>query len=127
MGRIEREKKTITLMIEIYCRKKHGNKKGVLCDECKELLEYAHKRLDFCKFGNEKSFCSKCPIHCYKKDMKVKIKDVITFLALEDSSRLSNLYIIYDVNISGDTKPIPKDRYVAYKYITLDKMFSPYT
>ena len=47
----------------------------------------------------------------------VKIKDVITFLALEDSSRLSNLYIIYDVNLSGDAKPVPKDRYVAYKYI----------
>ena len=47
----------------------------------------------------------------------VKIKDVITFLALEDSSRLSNLYIIYDVNLSGDAKPVPRDRYVAYKYI----------
>ena len=29
MGRIEREKKTITLMIDIYCQKKHGNKKGL--------------------------------------------------------------------------------------------------
>ena len=38
MGRIEREKKTIALMIDIYCQKKHGNKKGELCDECKELL-----------------------------------------------------------------------------------------
>ena len=37
------------------------------------------KRLDFSKFGNEKSFCSKCPIHCYKKDMKAKIKDVMKF------------------------------------------------
>lgn len=79
MRRIEREKKTIKLMINIYCNKNHGVRKGELCDECRELLEYANKRLDFCKFGDEKKFCSKCPIHCYKKDMKAKIKDVMKF------------------------------------------------
>ena len=79
MGRIEREKKTIALMIDIYCQRKHGNKKGELCDECKELLEYEHKRLSFCKFGENKSTCSRCPIHCYKKDMKEKVKDVMKF------------------------------------------------
>ena len=73
MGRIEKEKKTITLMIDIYCKKKHKHKDG-LCEECQELLEYAHKRLDFCKFGEEKSFCSKCPIHCYKKRYESKSK-----------------------------------------------------
>ena len=79
MGRIEREKKTITLMVDIYCQKKHGNKKGELCEECKELLEYAHKRLSFCKFGENKSTCSRGPIHCYKKDMKEKVKEVMKF------------------------------------------------
>lgn len=72
-------KYTITSMINIYCRKKHGNEKGELCQECSELLDYAHKRLDFCKFGEVKSFYSKCPIHCYKKDMKIKIKGVMKF------------------------------------------------
>ncbi|MBR6505610.1 reverse transcriptase-like protein [Candidatus Saccharibacteria bacterium] len=47
----------------------------------------------------------------------IKIKDVITFLALEGSSRLSNLYIIYEVNIDEDAKPEPCDRYTAYKFI----------
>ena len=79
MSRIQREKETINLMINIYCRKKHKSKKNELCDECKELLEYANKRLDFCKFGDDKKFCSKCPIHCYKNDMKVKIKKVMKF------------------------------------------------
>ena len=78
MTRIEREKKTVKIMIEIYCRKKHKHKDG-LCDECTELLDYAHKRLRFCKFGENKSTCGKCPIHCYKKDMKAKIKDVMKF------------------------------------------------
>ena len=47
----------------------------------------------------------------------VKIRDVVTFLALEGSSRLSNLYIIYDVEIISDSRPTPRDRYSSYKYI----------
>ena len=77
-GRIEKEKKVITLMINIYCKKKHKTKDG-LCKECKELMDYAHKRLTFCKFGDEKTTCAKCPIHCYKKDMKAKVKEVMRF------------------------------------------------
>ena len=61
-------------MIDIYCQKKHGNNKGELCEECSELLEYAHKRLSFCKFGENKSTCSRCPIHCYKKRYEGKGK-----------------------------------------------------
>ena len=45
MTRIEREKQTIKLMVEIYCKKKHGTK-GELCAECQEFLEYAHKRFE---------------------------------------------------------------------------------
>ena len=78
-GRVEREKRVIKLMIELYCHKKHQHKSHGLCDECQELLTYAHKRLSFCKFGENKSTCSRCPIHCYKKDMKEKVKEVMKF------------------------------------------------
>lgn len=47
----------------------------------------------------------------------VKLKDVITFLAPEGSSQLSNLYIIYDLNVEGDGKPTPRERYTVYKYV----------
>ena len=47
----------------------------------------------------------------------IRLKDVITFLAPEGASRLSNLYIVYEVNVVGDDKPIPRDRYIGYKYI----------
>lgn len=49
----------------------------------------------------------------------IKIKDAITFLALEGSSRLSNLYIIYEIGFSdsGAIKPAPRDFYTSYKYI----------
>lgn len=45
----------------------------------------------------------------------VKLKDVITFVAPEGSSRLDNLYIVYEATIR--TKPNPSERYSAYKYI----------
>ncbi len=45
------------------------------------------------------------------------LKDVITFLALEDSSRLSNLYIVFEVTIPTNHKIITHDRYNAYKFI----------
>jgi hypothetical protein len=79
MGRIEKEKKTIDYMIKLYCNKQHKEKKGTLCPQCEELLAYSQTRLTHCKFGDEKKFCSKCPIHCYKKDMKYKIKEVMRF------------------------------------------------
>ena len=47
----------------------------------------------------------------------IKLKDVITFLAPEGSSQLSNLYIIYELGINGDIKPAPHDRYTAYKFV----------
>ena len=47
----------------------------------------------------------------------IKLKDVITFLAPEGSSQLSNLYIIYELGIANTTKPEPHDRYSAYKFI----------
>ena len=47
----------------------------------------------------------------------IKLKDVITFLAPEGSSQLSNLYIIYELGVNGEIKPEPRDRYTAYKFV----------
>lgn len=47
----------------------------------------------------------------------IKLKDVITFLAPEGSSQLNNLYIIYELGIGNEVKPIPRERYSAYKFI----------
>lgn len=77
IGRIEHEKKIVNKMIWIYCKgHKHSN---VLCSECSILVEYAHKRLDACKFGNDKKFCSKCNVHCYKPEMRESIKKVMKY------------------------------------------------
>ena len=47
----------------------------------------------------------------------LKICDAITFLALEGASRLSNLYIVYEVKISGKMRPRLGSRYTGYKLI----------
>jgi hypothetical protein len=73
--KIEREKKTVGMMVRLYCRHFEGNKQ--LCEECAELLRYAEARLDRCKFGADKPTCRKCPIHCYKPDMRQKMKAVM--------------------------------------------------
>lgn len=49
--------------------------------------------------------------------LTIKLKDVITFLAPEGASQLSNLYIIYELGIGGEIKPNPHDRYTAYKFV----------
>ena len=74
----EREKKMVSQMIALYCRKKHGSKGG-LCPDCASLNEYARVRSDKCPFMETKSFCSNCKVHCYKPEMREKIQEVMRF------------------------------------------------
>lgn len=73
----EREKETVSLMIAIYCRKKHGGK--TLCPDCAALAACARQRSDKCPFMETKTFCSNCKVHCYQKDMREKIRQVMRF------------------------------------------------
>ena len=45
----------------------------------------------------------------------LKLVDVVTFLSLEGSSQLGNLYIIYELQVS-DNKIKLSDRYTSYKF-----------
>lgn len=74
---IEQEKKTVEQMIRLYCRRKEGNKE--LCPSCSKLLEYAHARLSRCPFGEKKSTCRLCTVHCYKPEMKERMRTVMRF------------------------------------------------
>lgn len=65
-------------MIRLYCRKKHGTKSG-LCAECRELSDYAETRSDRCPFMETKTFCSNCRVHCYKPEMRDRIRAVMRF------------------------------------------------
>ena len=77
-ARLGREKKTLREMIRIYCRGHHGSD-GELCVECKALDDYAMCRLDRCPFGQDKPTCAKCPIHCYKPQMRERIREVMRY------------------------------------------------
>ena len=74
----QREKEMVGAMIALYCRKKHGTRKG-LCPECEALLEYACRRSDCCPFMETKTFCSNCKVHCYRPEMRQKIREVMRF------------------------------------------------
>lgn len=104
--RIADEKKVVALMIRMYCRRHcrqqgHNGKNSQtsqtsrttdtdqtartdarhttrpLCPECSTLLDYALRRLDSCRFGNGKPSCRKCPVHCYRADMRERIRTVM--------------------------------------------------
>lgn len=73
----EREKMLVTEMIALYCRGNHGMKKGRLCPDCAALTAYACERSDKCPFMETKTFCSNCKVHCYKPEMREKIRAVM--------------------------------------------------
>jgi uncharacterized Fe-S cluster-containing protein len=72
------EKEMLSLMVSIYCEGKHKQRK-TLCPACEELLNYAHVRTDQCPFMETKTFCSACKVHCYSKEMREKIKEVMRY------------------------------------------------
>lgn len=69
--KIEKERKIVKLMIELYYDKKL---KHQFEDEKNDLIKYVNFRLDKCPFQDKKTFCSKCKIHCYQDAYKEKIK-----------------------------------------------------
>lgn len=81
MTRIEREKQTVRQMVEIFCHAHHDrqNNSEDLCEECSELLSYAIARLEHCKFGENKSTCQKCSVHCYKPEKREQVRKVMRY------------------------------------------------
>ena len=81
-SRISREKQTINAMLSIFCNAHHKSQriKGErLCGNCSQLEDYAIKKLDICKFGEEKPACVDCPVHCYKPEMREEIRKVMRY------------------------------------------------
>ena len=76
-GRMERERKTVSRMVAIYCRKVHKGDNEELCQSCMKLHEYAMKRLAACPFQEGKTTCGKCHVHCYSGEMKERIRQVM--------------------------------------------------
>jgi len=88
--KVDRDIKILTSFIGIYCDNKHSSDKSFLqsleitgdssnlCRDCQDLLEYAVMRRRACPL-NPKPMCKKCKIHCYPKEYRSKIKEVMRF------------------------------------------------
>ena len=80
-SRLSWEKKTVKQLIGISCRGQHhaGSGRGKLCPACSELLSYADTRLERCPFGEQKTFCGTCRIHCYEPARREEIRQVMRY------------------------------------------------
>jgi len=70
---------TLQKMIMMYCHARHNPKSDDLCADCMKLFAYAEQRIDKCFYGDDKPVCSKCTVHCYKPEMREKIKVVMQY------------------------------------------------
>lgn len=71
------EKKVVTQMITIYCKKNHKCKE--LCEDCQKLLEFSYKRIENCPNMETKTFCASCERPCYGGKNKEDIRQVMKF------------------------------------------------
>jgi hypothetical protein len=94
-------------MIHIYCNGNH-NSNGILCNECEKLNEYAFRRLLFCPFKEDKPICSNCTVHCYKPEMREKVKDVMKYAGPKMIIKHPYLAIMHLINEKKNTNSIKK-------------------
>ena len=64
-------------MVRLYCLHYEGHEQ--LCPRCRALIDYAHQRVDHCPSGNGKGSCRRCPIHCYRPDMRSLMRQVMRY------------------------------------------------
>ncbi len=85
--RIQRDGRVLRAFIAVYCREHHlkrgvavhSHEQGrVYCAECHALLHYALQRNERCPL-DPKPACRRCPVHCYKKQQRDKIRAVMKF------------------------------------------------
>lgn len=84
-ARREREKKTISQMVALYCAGNHcievRTKKAYcgeeVCPECLAVDAYAVKRTERCQRMNVKMSCETCGNHCYQPEQREKIRQVM--------------------------------------------------
>ncbi|MCZ7650311.1 MAG: nitrous oxide-stimulated promoter family protein [Thermoanaerobaculia bacterium] len=76
-GRLRREVRTFEAMLALFCRERHGAGRGALCAACDELGAYARERLARCPYGAAKPACNLCPIHCYRPEMRERVREMM--------------------------------------------------
>lgn len=85
--RRQREMKTLSQMIALYCAGNHSDRtrntqaycKEAVCDQCAQLDTYAVERTKYCKQMETKTSCDECPYHCYKPQMREQVREVMRY------------------------------------------------
>lgn len=91
-----KELKVLISFVQIFCRSKHGKegtraavglpgelrsrfrKDVCLCGECAALVDHAQEKRRKCPLDPKPS-CKHCRIHCYSKEYRGKIRQVMAF------------------------------------------------
>jgi len=108
-GRLHRERRTIAAMIAIYCRDHHRSR--ALCERCAGLEAYALERIDRCVYGPGKPTCFACPIHCYKRDRREAVREVMRYAGPRMLKRHPILAILHILDGRGPAPAgIPRPR-----------------
>lgn len=82
-----REKRTVSQMIALYCAGNHAadarTERAVcgetLCPSCAELDAYAALRTERCRKMDVKTSCEECANHCYKPEMRERVRAVMRY------------------------------------------------
>lgn len=86
--------KVLARFIQVYCHAHHdrqscgdvelprelqrGKRSDTVCRECAALLEHGIKKRSLCPL-DPKPTCKKCHIHCYGKEYRQKIREIMAF------------------------------------------------
>jgi len=104
--RMLREDKTIKVMVDLYCRDHQATTEG-LCADCAALLAYARARLERCPYQERKSTCAKCPVHCYKPEMRGKVRAVMRYAGPRLLLRHPLITVLHLVDGLRKPSPLP--------------------
>lgn len=82
-----REKRTVSQMIALYCMGNHdasARTERAMCGEpvrpeCAALDAYAALRTERCREMDVKTSCEQCGNHCYKPEMREKVRAVMRY------------------------------------------------
>jgi len=110
-ARLQREWRTIQAMITLACRARHGGRRKALCEHCEQLRAYAEIRITRCPFGAEKPTCNNCRVHCYKPDMRERVREVMRFAGPRMLARhpyLALMHLLVDDRRPAPDKPSRK-------------------
>lgn len=100
--RITREIKTLQKMIALYQRAFPAPPDSP--DYYSDLEQYATKRLEKCRFGEDKPACRQCPIHCYQPVKKEQVKAIMRWAG---PKMLIYHPILAVQHLIDDRKPVP--------------------